>query len=161
MGGYAKAWTMAGKVKQRKILKRNLMRLTLLLLAIIAAAFLSGCSQPLRVIPEELRGKYVTDDPDYENHSFELDSLTLTLGFADGNSKFYDVKRVDKEMVDNTMLFTILCANEAENEEFNFSFFYDSAHEGDIRFKNKTHVTWQKQKLERFDRSSGKIQLPI
>ncbi len=131
---------MPGTIKTR-----TLTRLISILCLIIVAGSMPGCSQSLKSIPEELRGKYVTNDPEYVDQFFELSSLLITLGFADGNIKRYDAKRVEKEIIDSRILYTILCANDVEGEEFNFSFFYDPADDGIIHFKNKPHVAWEKQ----------------
>jgi hypothetical protein len=46
------------------------------------------------------------------------------------------------------MLYSSLCANDDEEEEFYFSFFYDPADKGNIHFKTRPHVTWGKQETE-------------
>ena len=66
------------------------------------------------------------------------------MGFSGGTYKYYNVKRVEKEMIDNRILYTILCGNEDEGEEFNFAFFTDFAGKGIIHFKNKPQVAWKK-----------------
>ena len=114
----------------------------------MVAGTIPGCSQSPRFIPEELRGKYATIDPTYEGRFFELSPEFITLGFGDGKYKYYQVKRVDKKIIDNRILYTILCSNEAEEEEFNFAFFVDFAGKGVIHFKNKQHVAWEKQATE-------------
>ena len=73
-----------------------------------------------------------------------LSTELITLGFSDGKYKYYKVKRVEKEIIDNRILYTILCGNEDEGEEFNFAFFTDFAGKGIIHFKNKPQVAWEK-----------------
>ena len=114
------------------------------------AGYFVGCSQPPKFIPEELSGKYITTHPEYEDQFFELSSELITLGFGDGKYKYYNVKRVEKEIIDNRILYTILCANEDKGEEFNFAFFADFAGGGIIHFKNKPQVAWKKQETEIF-----------
>ena len=116
------------------------------------AGSLIGCSQPLKEIPEGIRGKYVTDDSRYEDKYFELSSRMITLGFADGSIKFYDVEKIEKKVVDNRDLFIVSCANEAEGEKFNLSFFYDATGDISIHFKNRPNVTWDKEYTEISDR---------
>jgi hypothetical protein len=108
------------------------------------AAHFVGCSQPPKFIPEELSGKYSATHPEYKDQFFELDTKHITMEFSDGNHKFYTVKRVEKEIIDNRILYTILCGNEDEGEEFNFAFFTDFAGKGIIHFKNKPRVAWKK-----------------
>ena len=128
--------------------KRTLRKMIIILIFVMIAGAFFGCSQSLRAIPEEIRGKYVTDDPRYENHFFELSQGFITLGFTDGSMKFYEVKAIGKKSVDNKILYTALCANAAEGEEFNLSFFYDSVDVERLYFKNKPDVTWKKEKTE-------------
>jgi hypothetical protein len=114
---------------------------------IILAVHILGCFQMPADIPKELHGKYSTTHPDYEDQFFELSTGLIMLGFAGSKLKYYSVKKVEKEMIDHRMLYTILCANEDEGEEFNFAFFADPAAngKGTIHFKNKTQVSWEKQ----------------
>ena len=139
---------MKGKLTPKTEIKRTRTRLIVFLFSVMVAGSISGCSQSLKIIPEELRGKYVTNDPKYEDQFFELSPVLVTLEFGGGKFKYYDVKRVEKEIIDNRALYTILCANEAEGEEFNFAFFTDSAGEGIIHFKNKPQVAWQKRETD-------------
>ena len=104
-----------------------------------------SCSQPVKFIPEELTGKYLTTHPEYKSQFIELGSELITLGFGEGKYKYYNVRRVKKEMIENRILYTILCGNEDQGEEFNFSFFADFAGRGVIHFKNKPQVAWDKQ----------------
>ena len=136
---------MAHKIKSQTEKNQTLARLMMILFSVMVASSISGCSQSSRSIPEELRGKYATNDPKYENQFFKLDPDLITLGFGGGEFKYYNVKRVELEIIDHRTLYTILCTNEDEGEEFNFSFFIDSAGEGIIHFKNKPQVAWEKQ----------------
>jgi hypothetical protein len=108
------------------------------------AAYFVGCFQAPKFIPEELSGKYSATHPEYKDQFFELDTGHITLGFSDGTYKYYTVKRVKKEIIDNRILYTILCGNEDAGEEFNFAFFTDFAGKGIIHFKNKPQVAWKK-----------------
>ena len=136
---------MKGKLTPKTEIKRTRTRLIVFLFSIMVAGSMPGCSQSLKIIPEELRGKYATNDPKYEKQYFELSPALITLGLGDGKFKFYNVKKVEKEIIDHRILYTILCGNEDEGEEFNFSFFVDLAGEGILHFKNKPQVTWEKQ----------------
>jgi hypothetical protein len=94
----------------------------------------------------------VTDDSRYEDKYFELNSRSIIFGFADGSLKFYDVEKVEKNIIDNRILYTVLCANEAEGERFNFSFFYESTDKISVHFKNRPNATWEKEQTEISDR---------
>lgn len=139
---------MARKVEWQTEKKRILTRLIIILYSLMVAGSIAGCSQSLRLIPEELKGKYTTNDPKYKDQFFELSPVLITLGFGGGKYKYYSVIRVEKEIIDNRILYTILCGNEDEGEEFNFAFFADFASAGIIHFKNKPQVAWEKQATE-------------
>ena len=139
---------MTLKIKSQTYKKVTLTQVIIILFSVMVAGSIAGCSQSLKIIPEELRGKYVTNDPEYKEHYFELSPGFITLRFSGEKFKYYEVKRVEKEVIENKILYTILCANEDEGEEFNFAFFTGSASEGIIHFKNKPQVAWQKQETE-------------
>lgn len=139
---------MKPKVIPKTGIERTRTRLTVILFSVMFAGHISGCFQTPAFIPEELSGKYITTHPGYEDQYFELSPELITMGFSDGILKFYDVKRVEKEIIDRRTLYTVLCVNEDQGEEFNFAFFADFAGEGVIHFKNKPQVSWEKEETE-------------
>jgi hypothetical protein len=149
-----------GNVTPNATIKRAPGPLNVFLFAILIGGYIWGCSSKPAVIPEELIGKYTTTHPEYEDQFFELGSGLITLAFGDGKYKYYSVKRVEKEIIDDRLLYTILCSNEDEEEEFNFAFFADLENGRVIRFKNKQHVSWEKQesKISYKDHSNTQIQ---
>jgi hypothetical protein len=130
------------------------------LVAVIFGGSIWGCFHTPAVIPAELIGKYLTTHPEYEDQFFELGSGLITLAFGGGKYKYYNVKRVEKKSIENRVLYTVLCANEDQGEEFNFAFFADLKKGGIIQFKNKQHVIWEKQKsaISYKDHSDAQIQ---
>jgi len=146
--GYKEGCRVKGKVILETGIKRTLTPLIVFLFSILFAEYIMGCFQPPAFIPEELSGKYRTTHPKYEDQFFELSPKLITLGFSDGKFKYYKVKGVEKKIIDNRILYTILCANEDEGEEFNFAFFTDFAGKGIIHFKNKPRIAWGKQKTK-------------
>ena len=135
---------MKVKVIPKTGTQRNRTRLIVIMFSVMFAGCFLGCAQPPKFIPEELNGKYSATYPGYENQFFELGTELITMGFRDGKYKYYDVKRVEKDNIDNRILYTILCANEDKGEEFNFAFFIDFTGGGIIHFKNKPQVAWKK-----------------
>ena len=136
---------MKGKVIPKLEINRFLARLIVIIFSVMFVEYFVSCSQPVKFIPEELTGKYLTTHPEYKSQFIELGSELITLGFGEGKYKYYNVKRVKKEIIENRILYTILCGNEDQGEEFNFSFFADFAGRGVIHFKNKPQVAWDKQ----------------
>ena len=129
-------------------IKRARIRLTVILLSVMFAGYIAGCVQAPALIPEELSGKYITTHPGYEDQYFELNPGFIIMGFSGGILKFYNVRRVEKTMITRRTLYTVLCVNVAQGEEFNFAFFNDLAGEGVIYFKNKPEVLWEKEKTD-------------
>jgi hypothetical protein len=115
------------------------------LYAVLFTGFNLGCYFAPPVIPAEITGKYITTHRGYENHFFELGSRLVTMGFGGGVYKYYSVEKIRKEIIENRTLYTILCVNENQEEEFNFAFFVDFSGNVTIHFKNKPKVAWYKQ----------------
>ena len=139
---------MQNNVTPKTTINRTLAPLIIFLSAVIFGGSIWGFFLTPAVIPEELIGNYRTTHPEYEDQFFELGAGLITMAFGGGKYKYYSVKRVEKEISDNRILYTILCANEDQGEEFNFAFFADSGRGGIIHFKNKPHVVWEKQETE-------------
>jgi hypothetical protein len=144
---------------------RTFTTLIVFLSAVMFGGSILGCFHTPAVIPEELIGKYITTHPEYEDQFFELGSGLIILAFGGGKYKYYNVKRVEKKIIDNRILYTILCANEDKGEEFNFAFFADLERGGIIQFKNKQHVVWEKQKhhtrIIQMHTFSTKVLMPV
>ena len=139
---------MKGKALMKPCIKRAQTRLIAFSFSVLFAANILGCFYLPATIPEGVRGLYRTTHREYDDQFFELDSSHITMGFGGGKYKYYNVERVEKEIIDYKILYTILCSNEAEGEEFNFSFFVYFSGEVIVHFKNKPQVLWKKQKKE-------------
>ena len=139
---------MKVNVIPKTTINRTLTPLIVFLFVVVFGGSFWGCFHTPAVIPEELIGKYITTHPEYEGYFFKIGSELITLAFGGGKHRYYSVKRVEKEIIDNRILYTILCANEDKGEEFNFSFFAYFDVGVIIHFKNKPHVVWEKQKTE-------------
>jgi len=135
-------------VTPKTTIKRTLTPLIVFLFAVIFGGSIWGCFHMPAVIPEGLIGKYITTHPEYEDQFFELGPGLITLAFGGAKYKYYSVKRVEKELIDNRMLYTILCADEDKGEEFNFAFFTYFDGGVIVHFKNKQHVVWKKQQTK-------------
>ena len=142
---------MKPKIIPETGIQRTRTRLTVVLFSVIFAGYISGCFHTPTSIPEALSGKYITTHPGYEDEYFELSPERITMGFADGMLKHYDVKKVETEIVYRRTLYTVLCVNEDQGEEFNFAFFADVAGKGIIHLKNKPQVSWEKEKTKTAD----------
>ena len=150
---------MKDKVIPKTGIKRTRTLLIVIMFSVMFAEYFVGCFQPPKFIPEELNGQYSATHPKYKDQFFELGTELITLGFSGGKYKYYNVKKVEKEIIDNRILYTILCANEDKGEEFNFAFFTDFTGGGIIHFKNKPQVAWKKQETKIFNNDNSDTQI--
>lgn len=117
----------------------------ILLLATLAVIFAVQCQKQFAV-PEELIGVWVTDDPKYFDHPFEIKKDTVIFEQGQGYFDFdvfpiVGVKRTDSE---GTPLYIIYYAVPG-GKQFEFSFYYTPANGGEIRFRNQPHMKWTKK----------------
>ena len=82
---------------------RTVTPLIVFLVTVIFGGSIWGCFHTPAVIPAELIGKYLTTHPEYEDQFFELGSGLITLAFAGGKYKYYDVKRVEKKSIEGSV----------------------------------------------------------
>ena len=98
-------------------------------------------------VPEELIGVWVTDDPNYVDHPFEIKRNTLIFEQGLGYFDFDVFPIVDLEKTDagGDTLYIIHYLIRA-GRKFEFSFFYAPTEGGVIRFKNQPEMKWTKKK---------------
>ena len=116
-----------------------------LLLAMLALMFGVQCQQMLTV-PEELIGVWVTKDPKYSNHPFEIKKNTVIfeqgLGYLDFD--VYPIEGVKKTESEGQTLY-IIYYTIPSGKKFEFSFYFSAANGGEIRFKNQPEMVWSKK----------------
>ena len=119
---------------------------TFIAFAILILFFGAQCQKEFTV-PEELIGVWVTDDPRYVNHPFEIKKDTLIfeqgLGFFDFD--VFPIGNLEKIDKDGNTLYIIHYLLPA-GRKFEFSFYYASTEGGVIRFKNQPEMKWTKTK---------------
>ncbi len=119
---------------------------TFIAFAILILFFGAQCQKEFTV-PEELIGVWVTDDPRYVDHPFEIKKDTLIfeqgLGFFDFD--VFPIGDLEKMDEDGNTLYIIHYLLPA-GRKFEFSFYYAPTEGGVIRFKNQPEMKWTKKK---------------
>ena len=121
-------------------------RSTIIAFAILIVFFGAQCQKEFTV-PEELIGVWVTDDPKYADHPFEIKKETLIFEQGQGYLDFdvFPIANLEKTDADGNTLYIIHYVLPA-GKKFEFSFYYASAEGGVIRFKNQPEMKWTKKK---------------
>lgn len=98
-------------------------------------------------IPEYLIGVWKTTATPYAERYFEIKTDQVIFGAVEGPSDAYPIKKVKIEKSAETegTLITVLYAT-IEGQEYKFSFYYDPASQGTIRFKNQKEMVWTRVK---------------
>ncbi|MGD8255448.1 MAG: hypothetical protein PVJ11_09385 [Syntrophobacterales bacterium] len=121
-------------------------RSTIIAFAILILFFGAQCQKEFTV-PEELIGVWVTEDPKYAEHPFEIKKETLIFEQGQGYLDFdvFPIVGLEKTDADGDTLYIIYYVLPA-GKKFEFSFYYASAEGGVIRFKNQPEMKWTKKK---------------
>jgi len=119
---------------------------TLIAFAILILFFGAQCQKEFTV-PEELIGVWVTDDPKYLDHPFEIKRNTLIFEQGLGYFDFAVFPIVDLEETDagRDTLYIIYYLIPT-GRKFEFSFYYAPTQGGVIRFENQPEMKWTKRK---------------
>ena len=119
---------------------------TFIAFAILILFFGAQCQKEFTV-PEELIGVWVTDDPKYVDHPFEIKKETLIfeqgLGYLDFD--VFPIVDLEKKDANGSILYVIHYVLPA-GKKFEFSFYYTPIEGGVIRFKNQPEMKWTKKK---------------
>ena len=121
-------------------------RSTIIAFAILILFFGAQCQKEFAV-PEELIGVWVTDDPKYADHPFEIKKETLIFEQGQGYLDFdvFPIVGLEKTDADGDTLYIIHYLLPT-GKKFEFSFYYASVGGGVIRFKNQPEMKWTKKK---------------
>ncbi len=114
--------------------------------AILILFFGAQCQKEFTV-PEELIGVWVTDDPKYVDHPFEIkkDTLIFEQGLGYFDFDVFSIVDLEKMDEDGNTLYIIHYLIRA-GRKFEFSFYYTPTEGGVIRFKNQPEMKWTKKK---------------
>jgi hypothetical protein len=118
----------------------------ILFIFLIIISFGFQCGKD-RNAPDHLIGVWGTSDPGYADRQFEIARYEII--FQTGKKTFdtYSIESIEMEKVPGgqRLLYTINYKS-AEKLKYKFSFYYDPAENGAIRFKNQDQFVWTKEK---------------
>jgi hypothetical protein len=100
------------------------------------------------VVPDDLIGVWETTAPTYADRFFEIKTDEVIFGTGEGKFDTYPITKVkmEKNREEQKTLYIIFYKNTAR-QEYKFSFYYDPANQGTIRFKNQKQMVWTKKPL--------------
>lgn len=93
-------------------------------------------------VPDELVGTWRTSDPKYADRSFEIDIVTINFGTGEGTVTTGFIQKVEAVPEGRRTLYTITYVEDGKEELC--SFYYTSAKEKTIVFKNQPNINWTK-----------------
>jgi hypothetical protein len=116
-----------------------------IVLAILAGTGGMQC-QKHYAAPEKLIGVWVTDNPVYHDHPFEIKKKSVIFEQGQGYFDFhvYPIAGVKKTKTEEGVLYTIYYTIPS-GRNFEFAFYYTAANGGEIRFKNQPEMVWTKR----------------
>ncbi len=108
-----------------------------------------GCeSKKIARVPDNLIGVWGTSDPTYADRTFEITRNEIIFQTGENTFDTYSIKSIEMEKgfpgVEND-LYTINYINK-EGLKYKFSFYYNPAGQGEIRYKNQRQIAWTKEK---------------
>ncbi|MFQ5992832.1 MAG: hypothetical protein ACE5NA_10400 [Nitrospiraceae bacterium] len=103
-----------------------------------------GCqAAPNTIVPDELLGVWTTSAPKYADRFFEITAGAIIFDTGKPSPDIHPIANIETVHDLRPTLYTISYLSE-EGQEHKFSFYYDPAHGGVIRFKNQQHISWMK-----------------
>ena len=133
-----------GSGKPRPVEQRSWFWTLVFVLVVAAGANVYGWTRPVEegVIPEVIIGTWATTSPQYADRAFEVRSDSLIFHIGGNDSTVHAIERVEVEDLGGPMLLTV---HYKEGSGVNqFSFYYDPARGGVIRFRNQRSMAWRK-----------------
>jgi hypothetical protein len=124
------------------------MKVGKVLVVLIYLIVLSTCQCGKKTaVPGDLIGVWKTTAPTYVDRFFEIKTDGIIFGTGEGNFDTYAITRIEieKDREQEGTLYTI-CYKNPTGQEYKFSFYYDPANQGTIRFKNQQEMVWTKEK---------------
>jgi hypothetical protein len=98
-------------------------------------------------VPENLIGVWGTSNPTYADRTFEITKNEVIFQTGEQTFDTYSIKSIEMEKVHRGEddLYTINYENK-EGLKYQFSFYYNPAGQGVIRYKNQMQMAWTKEK---------------
>jgi hypothetical protein len=99
-------------------------------------------------VPDDLIGVWETTAPTYADRFFEIKTDEVIFGTGEERFDTYPITKIkiEKDREEQKTLY-IICYKNMAGQEYKFSFYYDPANQGTIRFKNQREMVWTKKPL--------------
>jgi hypothetical protein len=99
-------------------------------------------------VPVELIGVWETTAPTYADRFFEITAGEVMFGTGEEKFDTYPITKIkiEKDFKEQKAYYIIYYKN-VEGQEYKFSFYFDRANQGTIRFKNQKEMVWTKKPL--------------
>jgi hypothetical protein len=99
-------------------------------------------------VPDDLIGVWETTAPTYEDCFLEIKANEIIFGSGEKKFDTYPITKIkmEKDLKEQKTLY-IICYKNITGQEYKFSFYYDPANQGTIRFKNQKEMVWTKKNL--------------
>ncbi len=123
------------------------MKVGKVLALILCLVLLSVCQRSRKATPpDHLIGVWETTAPNYADHPFEIKADEVLFGIGEGKFGNYPITKIkmEEDRQEQKPLYIIYYKNTA-GQEYKFSFYYDPANQGTIRFKNQKEMVWTKK----------------
>jgi hypothetical protein len=110
-------------------------------------------------VPEDLIGVWETTASAYADRFFEIKTDEVIFGTGEGKFDTYPITKIkiEEDPKEQGTLY-VLCYKNIEGQEYKFSFYYDPANQGTIRFKNQKEMIWSKKSLLSSSQGNGQPQ---
>ncbi len=116
---------------------------------IICLTVLSACQPAGKMaVPEELIGVWETTAPTYADRFFEIKTDEVIFSTGEETFDTYPISKmkIDKDRKEQKPLY-VICYKNTARQEYKFSFYYNPANQGTIRFKNQREMVWTRKPL--------------
>jgi len=136
------------------------MKVERVLVIIIYLVLLFACQCGKRpAVPDDLIGVWETAAPTYADRFFEIRTDEIIFGTGEEKFDTYPITKIkiEKDRGEQGTLYVIWYKN-IEGQEYKFSFYYDPANQGTIRFKNQQEMVWTKKPILSSPQGNGQPQ---
>ncbi len=125
------------------------MKLEKVLVLVLCVGLLAVCQCSRKpTAPDHLIGVWETTAPAYADRFFEINTNEVIFGTGEGMFDTYPITRIkmEEDRQEQKTLY-IICYKNTARQEYKFSFYYDPANQGTIRFKNQKEMVWTKKTI--------------
>jgi hypothetical protein len=101
---------------------------------------------PVRHVPDELVGTWITDDPNYSDRWFDIDPAAIDFGTGGATVSTGFIKEIKAAPEGNRTLYTITYSDGGTPRDVYF--YYEGTGSGVIHFQHQEKTAWTKKPEE-------------